>query len=393
MNIKDFLIDNYIYILVVILLIIITIIGFLADKKKNKEKKVIHNDGNMQSINYQANLQQIMEENSMNNMRMNVQPINLVQVPNGMANSNQFNQNLNQFDNLQNNNISQSVPIQMMQSVNNNFGDSSVNNNNLNTYVAPVENINQVSMVQPEPMYQPIGEQSQAFNSIEPIQKVNNQVPIEVVQGNGVQSFSTQMVSNVNGNVANPIMENNNFNSPTVLVDNNHTSMINPEPIYQSLSEQKPTFNAVEPMRNINNQNPIELSQVNDLNNSMLNSGQMGMPNSIQDNSAMNVVMPVSVNQMGYNIPNMGMTPSPSVAMNQVSGVEIISNNGTNISGYSDANNYAMTQPMTMPNLVQSEQVMKPMESVGTIPNPVMTGPAPINFVYGPQQNNNQNMQ
>jgi hypothetical protein len=41
MNIKDFLIDNYIYIIIVIVLIIITIIGFLADKKKSNEKKMI----------------------------------------------------------------------------------------------------------------------------------------------------------------------------------------------------------------------------------------------------------------------------------------------------------------------------------------------------------------
>ena len=44
MNIKDFLIDNYIYIIIVIVLIIITIIGFLADKKKNGEKKEIMHD-------------------------------------------------------------------------------------------------------------------------------------------------------------------------------------------------------------------------------------------------------------------------------------------------------------------------------------------------------------
>ena len=37
MNLKDFLMDNYIYIIIVIILIIITIIGFLADKKKNFE--------------------------------------------------------------------------------------------------------------------------------------------------------------------------------------------------------------------------------------------------------------------------------------------------------------------------------------------------------------------
>ena len=38
MNIKDFLLDNYIYIIIVIVLIIITIIGFLADKKKSGAK-------------------------------------------------------------------------------------------------------------------------------------------------------------------------------------------------------------------------------------------------------------------------------------------------------------------------------------------------------------------
>ena len=34
MNIKEFLLDNYIWILVVILLSIITVIGFLADKNR-----------------------------------------------------------------------------------------------------------------------------------------------------------------------------------------------------------------------------------------------------------------------------------------------------------------------------------------------------------------------
>ena len=38
-NIKEFLLDNYIWIIVVIVLIIITIIGFLADKKKEKGPK------------------------------------------------------------------------------------------------------------------------------------------------------------------------------------------------------------------------------------------------------------------------------------------------------------------------------------------------------------------
>ena len=41
MNIKDFLIDNYIWIIVIILITIITIIGFLADRKKEIMKKMI----------------------------------------------------------------------------------------------------------------------------------------------------------------------------------------------------------------------------------------------------------------------------------------------------------------------------------------------------------------
>ena len=43
MNIKEFLLDNYIWILVVILLSIITIIGFLADKKKGPKKSKQNN--------------------------------------------------------------------------------------------------------------------------------------------------------------------------------------------------------------------------------------------------------------------------------------------------------------------------------------------------------------
>ena len=114
MNIKDFLIDNYIYILVVILLIIITIIGFLADKNKNKgtkKKNVLQeqpmpNNANMQPINYQANPQQMagsMNYQGMNQMmpnninNMTGQPINFGQIPNSSVTpvNNQFNQNLN----------------------------------------------------------------------------------------------------------------------------------------------------------------------------------------------------------------------------------------------------------------------------------------------------------
>lgn len=51
MNIKDFLIDNYIWIIVVILLSIVTVIGFLADKKKNGKKSDSTGNANPQTPN------------------------------------------------------------------------------------------------------------------------------------------------------------------------------------------------------------------------------------------------------------------------------------------------------------------------------------------------------
>ena len=110
MNIVDFLIANYHWILAIILLTIITIIGFLADKKKNDKKKedktpkkkTAKNDMTIkqQSMQYQPEIQnqtetqQPMMPNNINNINsgpMN-QNLNTNQMDNGLINQmNNFN--------------------------------------------------------------------------------------------------------------------------------------------------------------------------------------------------------------------------------------------------------------------------------------------------------------
>ena len=77
MNIKDFLIDNYIYIIIIIGLTIVTIIGFLADKKKPANKIVsnnnpapvppapMNNQGNVAPMTYQPPQDNVMVNNNM----------------------------------------------------------------------------------------------------------------------------------------------------------------------------------------------------------------------------------------------------------------------------------------------------------------------------------------
>ena len=57
MNIKDFLLDNYIWIVVVIILCIITVIGFLADKTRTKKEKQNSNNNQLYHKNFHVNLQ------------------------------------------------------------------------------------------------------------------------------------------------------------------------------------------------------------------------------------------------------------------------------------------------------------------------------------------------
>lgn len=101
MNIKEFLIANYIWILVIILLAIVTIIGFLAEKNKSDKKEKKKENESPQQVNMQP-------EQIMNN-----QPNNQVtyqgQVPNQHEQMTQVNQMVTP-DMQQNNQMVQNVP-------------------------------------------------------------------------------------------------------------------------------------------------------------------------------------------------------------------------------------------------------------------------------------------
>lgn len=81
MNFKEFLLDNYIWILVVVLLTVVTIIGFLVDKKRgNKQNKTGANlmpNMGMASVNNGVNVQ----SNNMDNITPNVGMMQQQQTP------------------------------------------------------------------------------------------------------------------------------------------------------------------------------------------------------------------------------------------------------------------------------------------------------------------------
>lgn len=150
MNIKEFLIDNYIWIIVIILITIITIIGFLADKKKSSKKNEEvpmqnpNNNVNNQPVNnlgqMQYNEQLTNQMNNNMNLGTNINNLNN-QIQQPFNNNVQVPQNLGNF-----NNQNQMVPEQSMQM---NF---TTNNNPI-----PVENLEPTKKV--EPIYQPLSEQ------------------------------------------------------------------------------------------------------------------------------------------------------------------------------------------------------------------------------------------
>lgn len=196
MNIKDFLMDNYIYIIIVIVLIIVTIIGFLADKQKNgKKNKVteqpLPNNGNSevapQPITYQP----------VNNNQMN----NLNTIPNTNLMPN------NQLNNVGNSNVTPLVPNNTMMNQGN-FG------NTIQNTPQPVEPMAASVISAPEPMYQPLSEQKPVIAPVNPINNINN-------FGNGLNN---QPVPNpeplqqpINNAVPNNIMNGpNSFNQPIV---------------------------------------------------------------------------------------------------------------------------------------------------------------------------------
>ena len=274
MNIKDFLIDNYIWIIVVIVLIIITIIGFLADKKKEKGTK---------------------EEAPAAN-------------PEG-------------------------TPAEPA--------------------VAPV------SPVEPTPLAAP-PVANPTMTPLDPMAQVNpmnNTVPMAPAVGDVL-----------------PVM--NQPVAPAVPIEPVPSANASPEPVIPPLSEQKPTFPSTAP--------------------------QMVDPMS---NVGLATNMPGAVEPM---MAPMGLPTAPvngmnDMTMNQnVANVMPVANNGTAPVAPAPMPIPepvpAAANPMPIPNPVPVAPAPMPMPAPAQVPTnntvptePVATPPQPINFVYGPQSNNNPN--
>lgn len=231
-NIKEFLLDNYIWILVVILLLIITIIGFLADKNKDskREKKQKGNiptnqanafNGNGSPITYQNNISGMNTmdySNTVPNMvnnNQNIMPMfnNQMQVPSAEQAYDLNNNKLqNDFSNMNN------------QPINNNPTITSANMGNVSNPM-PIDNINQSINPLPEPMYQPLSEQTPNFNSqvnLQQAQSSNNTINNVVPQFNNVNAINSETIT-PQPIISQPVINANpeNFNMNQVSQFNN----------------------------------------------------------------------------------------------------------------------------------------------------------------------------
>ena len=267
MNIKDFLIDNYIWILVVILLSIITVIGFLADKKREKKEKTIKKNDqiisnqpvNAPPINYQTppmNNPYPNQINPINNQMPNImnnqginEPINNpipkpINDPSAMINPN--NMMNNNFNGINNNfNISNQIPNQTI--------PKPVSVQPIMSSPQPVENINPMNNINAEPLYQP---------SIESVSPIPTPVP----------SQPTPIPSYQNVTPLKPVGNMNQFNNqgmysqPENLTPNQNTTI------------PTPTYQPSQPMNQENN--PIPQFQ-NNIPNNQIPNPQVTTPQSI----------------------------------------------------------------------------------------------------------------
>lgn len=320
MNIKEFLLDNYIWILVVILLSIITVIGFLADKnrggKTGKQKKQPAGNQPPQNVgpmNYQINQTQtppqpVNYQNPpiMNNQNIMAQDMVPNQIPTNPINYGPIsNQPITELQPtpLTLNSIN-TMPDNNQFNNNNPLNQNNLTNPNINNPM-PVEPINQFSSVNSEPMYQPLSEQTPTFHPLE---------------------SQTMNSGNINGEINQPMTNPTQIN----VIPNPNQAI--PQPV--------------------NNVNPVP---------------PVATP--IPNNNQLNQTLPVA-NQMNYG-----------ESFNQPS-----------------QNSFVEPNPYQMNNSINNNPTTIPSPEQNTIPNPITpptpVNPQPINFVYGPQQqsNNNQNM-
>lgn len=322
MNIKDFLIDNYIWILAIILITIVTIIGFLADKKKSAKKKETKQEAqnvNTQPVNNQTQIQY------QNPVQLNPNEMNL------------NNQNAMFQTPQQNTTIEQQTPPVMTTQPQPVMMQPSMAETTNNPQ--PVENI--APNMEQEPMYQPTSEQKPVIapRPVPNYTEVQNQMQYveqpQPITEQPINTMNQQQIVEQPYNMASPTMmtEQNNSVSPSVTPNiGTIPQLVNPIPTPQPVIPQ-----------------PIMSQPIND---TMQYVEQPQLEVNFQ-----NVSQPMPT----YN----NQTPQ----MQQATGEQV------------------QNQSYIMP------QQMQPQQNTFEQPNVSQQPSMPaVNFVYGPQNSNNQNM-
>lgn len=335
MNIKEFLIANYIWILVIILLAIVTIIGFLAEKSRTEKKDEKKKQEQQTTPPVQVGIpqQQSIQMQPVNNDQFNMQyqGMGMQQPMQQMAMMPQQQDMLNK---------------QMMSNVANNqmvYQDSS----------------NQMNFQMPNDMQ--MGQNNVHSGVVVP---VNNQSIVE----NTTQLENTSSYQ--------PLSEQTPKFAPQPVLNFNSVSESN---IQASESYSMPVEQNVSAM-----QQPVQIEQMNQMPQSMMQS-QFVQPQSMTMNTVptvqetTSVAMPIQssqpiVNQFdsqsnGSQMINQGVVPQPIIPQMIMQPEQY-----GGIPSYNQIPQQIMPQVQQMPNYShQGEQ-------------------QPLNFVFGPPNDNNSNM-
>lgn len=345
-TVVDFLLEYYIWILVILVILLITVVGFLADTKKKKklreQKENVNNDAMNNS--FDANNNQGMNFNGIN-QNMNT----------GFDN---YNQNISNYS--QDNMMNQNLNNNMMNPIN----DNMMNNQNINLNSAVVPNMNQ---------------NLNTINSFE--NNANNVMP---EQNKGINN------SNNNDSFFIPASEQTpRFEAREVSIP----KLVEPTPIVENRVNSVPTA-VVEPTE-------VPNTIVQNMNQNVIPQMTSPAPEPLQATNV-SITPNVQSNQMPIN--NQTVTPIPSVMPNMVNPetipnsnpqvqtpVEPINQNQQNqmngISGKVANNtpNMSMPLPNVQNNTVQSQNIPNNM---GQYNNSV---PGGVSFVMNGQVPNNQN--
>lgn len=293
MSFIDFLIQNYIYIIVVLIILIITVIGFIADKS-SKAKKRRKAENNQEVANTSVGVNPGVIDNNILNSNMNPQNPNLE--PLGTLNV--TNQPLNQTGEMVNgfNSVNEGVNINLERNVN----------------PRPVNNMG----------YQPIEDQRPTFEP-RPINVTTNlNTGSEMVIPEAVMPTPTP-VNKINEiPVVNPNVIGSNISQEPVVNVNMANQPINPNPVNQPMPGVMPNT-IVSPIPNPINPNPMGTNNPNPV---VMGNDQGGV------NIGINPI-PTPTSEAGPN-QNPGLNPG---VMNFVTGVS--PDNNANQNPYGNASN------------------------------------------------------